>query len=273
MERALPQQTKLQLNLQYIDFIGKNRTITPHLGECMDHNAVKTFGPFSSADESLEVWAVLFRRQISSGTLPPFFLKGLEQTPLSDTCYPSVNTVDNFLAPFDWKAVVVDTSLSFAQLCDLFYHRHFPVPNFIRNTNNLEYTKTPDVFSRCFAQLPLLFHEDYRKVLIEFGRLNQIAVADKEQFSIWLQRQYWHSIEKGILVHGGTIEPTGVQLIDSMAERTHCMDPAVHKIYGMHPVIRAPIVSETYPSVYYTFEDYSQIKRSLLDFERMYKNA
>lgn len=239
----------------------------------MDYKSDKTSEMFSSHDDPLEVWAILFRRQISSGTLPEFFLEGLSHTPLNEDVYPSVNIVQPFMQSVGWKAVEIDTPLSFAQLCNFFYDKTFPLPKVIRDKNNLEYTKVPDIFSRCFSQLPLLFYEDYRKVLIEFGRLHQIPTADKEQFSLWLQRQYWYSVEKGILIEGGAVQPVGVQLIDSIAERTHCMDPQTHKIYGMHPVIRTPIVSETYPPVYYTFENYGQIKRSLLDFERMYKNA
>ena len=228
---------------------------------------------FSSDNSLLDVWTILFRRQISSGTLPDIFIEGLSHTPLTDCMYPSAQIIQPFLATFEWNAVEIHAPLSFSQLCDFFYRKTFPVPNFMRDRNNLEYTKVPDIFSRCFSQLPLLFYEDYRKVLREFGRLNQISVADKDQFSLWLQRQYWYSVEKGVVIDGGTIQPVGVQLIDSIAERSHSLDPQTHKIYGMHPVIRTPIVSETYPPVYYTFENYGQIKRSLLDFERMYKNA
>lgn len=238
----------------------------------MDYYSLKG-PPSSSTQDALDVWTILFRRQISSGTLPKIFLERLNCTGFTDTVYPTTSQINTFLSQWGWSGIEYDAPLSFIEMVAHFHKQTFAVPTFIRNKNNLEHSKSPDFFSRCFSQLPMLFDEDYRKLLTEFGRLSQVDAADKEQFLIWLQRQYWYSIEKGILANDAHLQPLGVQLIDSIAERQHCLDPALHKVYGMHPVMRTPIAVETYPTAYYTFENYSQIKRGLLDFERMYKNA
>jgi len=225
----------------------------------------------SSASE--DVWSLLFRRQISSGTLPAYFLNGLNFLGLNAHNKPTPESLDHALNPLGWRVEMTQDLLSFGDLCEYFNNNIFPLPTSMRNINNLEYSKTPDFFLRCFSQLPCMFDEEYRKILLEFGRLSKISVADKDQFLIWLQRQYWYSVEKGILNRNGMLQPIGAQLIDSIVERQHSMDPLLHKPYGMHPVIRTPIVTETYPSVYYVFDTWSHVRRNLLDFERMYKHA
>lgn len=221
----------------------------------------------------VDVWSVLFRRHIASGTLPPYYLEGLNYFGWTPETQPTCEDVNRVLNPWGWKAQMVPEPLPFLQMCECFDKKIFMLPSLIRSANNLEYSKTPDFFSRCFSQLPFLFYEEYRKILSEFGRLAKISVSDNEQFLIWLRRQYYYSVEKGILDHGNLLQPIGVQLIDSTEERQHCLDSGLHKPYGMHPVIRTPVPSETYPSVYYVFETWSHVRRSLLDFERMYKNA
>lgn len=221
----------------------------------------------------VDVWSVLFRRQIASGTLPAYFLEGLDYFGWTPAAQPTCEDVNRVLNPWGWQAQVVPEPLSFLQMCEYFDKKIFVLPSFIRSANSLEYSKTPDFFSRCFSQVPLLFYEEYRKILTEFGRLSKASTSDNEQFLIWLRRLYWYSVEKGILDHGNAFQPIGVQLIDSTEERQHCLDPSFHKPYGMHPVIRTPIPPETYPPVYYVFETWAHVRRGLLDFERMYKNA
>lgn len=222
---------------------------------------------------SEDVWSLLFRRQISSGTLPPYFLEGVNFFGLTDHSRPTPESLDRVLNPLGWRVEMTEQPLLFMDMCEYFNNKIFALPTSMRNINNLEYSKTPDFFLRCFSQLPCMFDEDYRKVLLEFGRLSKILVADKEQFLIWLQRQYWYSVEKGVLNRNGIPQPIGAQLIDSIVERQHSMDSLLHKPYGMHPVMRTPIVTETYPSVYYVFDTWSHVRRNLLDFERMYKHA
>lgn len=233
------------------------------------------FIPLSDWAQAQNAWRVLFLRHeaLLASEHTSLFAEGLKQTGFNSQRLPAFMDIEGFLRPYGWSAVKVHEPLTFLDTLKYFAHQQFPVPMFIRDRQHLDYSKTPDFFVLCFAQLPLLFFSDYRSVLAEFGRLSQLLVSDKADFLDGLERQYWYSLAKGLLNSEMGLQVIGFLLLESPSERQYSLDDSRQKVYGLHPVMRTPVVGDKFSNIYYVFDNYSQLRRSLLDFERMYKNA
>ncbi len=236
--------------------------------------------PLPSADADAfvlahsDIWTILYRRntQTLASQVSPVFVEALNRSEIGADV-PVLEDIEAILQFNGWTALPLVHSPSYPQLFEHFSQRRFPIPLLFRDRNHLDYTKTPDFFSRCFAQLPMMMDGEYCHVLEEFGRVAQREVADPEMFEEWLKRLYWFGMEKVLFTLNGVSQPIGALLVDSLGERSHCLLSSVQKPFGMHPVIRTPIAMDAYQSTYYTIDSFSQVKRALVDLERMYRNA
>jgi phenylalanine-4-hydroxylase len=58
--------------------------------------------------------------------------------------------------------------------------RVFPVGNFIRRREELDYLEEPDCFHDLFGHIPMLAHHDFAEMVEHVGRLGTAAIAAGE---------------------------------------------------------------------------------------------
>ena len=74
--------------------------------------------------------------------------------------------------------------------------RVFPVGNFIRRREELDYLEAPDCFHDLFGHIPMLAHHDFAEMTRHIGELGVAAIAaGKGRLAA---RLYWHSVEFGL---------------------------------------------------------------------------
>ena len=113
------------------------------------------------------VWDLLFARQVEllgSRVVSPF-LDGIDLLKLSHPGVPDVEGLNAILEPrTGWRTVavpgLVPDDVFFAMLSE----RVFPVGNFIRRREQLDYLEAPDCFHDMFGHIPLLAHHDYAEI-------------------------------------------------------------------------------------------------------------
>ena len=172
---------------------------------------------FTAKDHA--VWDLLFARQVDllgSRVLSPFF-DGIDLLKLKHPGVPDVEGLNAILIPrTGWRTVavpgLVPDDVFFAMLSE----RVFPVGNFIRTREQLDYLEAPDCFHDMFGHIPMLAHHDYAEMTRHIGELGLAAIAAGEGHKA--ARLYWHSVEFGLAREHGELKILGAGLASSFGE-------------------------------------------------------
>jgi phenylalanine-4-hydroxylase len=170
-------------------------------------------------DEDHAVWDLLFARQVEllGSRVVSAFLDGIDLLRLSHPGVPDVAGLNRILEPrTGWRTVavpgLVPDDIFFAMLSE----RIFPVGNFIRTREQLDYLEAPDCFHDMFGHIPMLAHHDFARMVEHVGRLGLAAIGAGEGHRV--ARIYWHSVEFGLALEHGELKILGAGLASSFGE-------------------------------------------------------
>ncbi len=182
-----------------------------------DYVVPQNWERFDDGDHA--VWDLLFGRQVELlGTrVISSFLDGVDLLRLSHPGVPELTELNAILQPrTGWRTVavpgLVPDDIFFAMLRD----RVFPVGNFIRRRDQLDYLEAPDCFHDMFGHIPMLANHDFAEMVEHVGRLGLAAVAAGEGHRA--ARLYWHSVEFGLARENGELKILGAGLASSFGE-------------------------------------------------------
>jgi phenylalanine-4-hydroxylase len=182
-----------------------------------DYVVPQNWESFTAEDHA--VWDLLFARQVEllgTRVVSPF-LDGIDLLKLSHPGVPDVEGLNAILEPRTgwWTVAVpglVPDDVFFAMLSE----RVFPVGNFIRRREQLDYLEAPDCFHDMFGHIPLLAHHDYAEMTRHIGKLGSAAIAADQGHKA--ARLYWHSVEFGLAREHGELKILGAGLASSFGE-------------------------------------------------------
>jgi phenylalanine-4-hydroxylase len=172
---------------------------------------------FTAEDHA--VWDLLFARQVEllgTRVVSPF-LDGIDLLRLSHPGVPELAELNRMLERrTGWRTVavpgLVPDDVFFAMLTE----RVFPVGNFIRTREQIDYLEQPDCFHDLFGHIPMLAHHDFAEMVEHVGRLGTAAIAAGEGARV--ARIYWHSVEFGLAHESGELKILGAGLASSFGE-------------------------------------------------------
>jgi len=185
---------------------------------CWDDYVVpQCWEAFGAEDHA--VWDLLFARQVEllgSRVVSPF-LDGIDLLRLSHPGVPELTELNAILEPrTGWRTVavpgLVPDDIFFAMLSE----RSFPVGNFIRTREQLDYLEAPDCFHDLFGHIPMLAHHDFAEMAEHIGRLGGAAITAGEGDRV--ARIYWHSVEFGLGIEHDELKILGAGLASSFGE-------------------------------------------------------
>jgi phenylalanine-4-hydroxylase len=182
-----------------------------------DYVVPQCWDAFSADDHA--VWDLLFARQVEllGSRIVSAFLDGIDLLRLSHPGVPDVEGLNAILKPrTGWRTVavpgLVPDDIFFAMLSE----RVFPVGNFIRTREQLDYLEAPDCFHDMFGHIPMLAHPDFAEMAKHIGRLGTAAIAAGE--GVRAARLYWHSVEFGLARENDETKILGAGLASSFGE-------------------------------------------------------
>jgi len=165
------------------------------------------------------VWDTLFARQVpylGSRIVTPF-LEGIPKLGLDEPGIPDLERLNARLEPLTgWRCVSVPGLVPDAAFFAMLAERRFPIGNFIRGANSLDYLEEPDCFHDIFGHVPLLAHEPVARLMQAIGRLGVEAVDCGMGETI--SRLYWHTVEFGLVREGTEVKILGAGLASSFGE-------------------------------------------------------
>lgn len=172
---------------------------------------------FTAAEHG--VWDTLFTRQVPylDNRIVTPFLDGLPTLGLDEPGIPELERLsDRLEALVGWRLVsvagIVPDDAFFAMLRD----RRFPIGNFIRSADSLDYLKEPDCFHDIFGHVPMLAQKPVARLIEALGRLGVDAIA--AGLGEEMSRLYWHTVEFGLARENGAVKILGAGLASSFGE-------------------------------------------------------
>jgi len=194
-------------------------TITrdPPLQRWFDFVVPQHWERFTGEDHA--VWDLLFARQVEllgSRVVSPF-LDSIDLLRLSHPGIPELAELNAILEPrTGWRTVAVPGLVPDAVFFAMLSERVFPVGNFIRTRDQLDYLEAPDCFHDLFGHIPMLAHHDFAAMAEHIGRLGLAAIRAGEGERV--ARLYWHSVEFGLAREAGELKILGAGLASSFGE-------------------------------------------------------
>lgn len=207
------------------------------------------------------VWDLLFARQVEllgSRVISPFF-DGIDLLKLSHPGVPDVEGLNAILEPrTGWRTVavpgLVPDEIFFAMLSE----RVFPVGNFIRTREQLDYLEAPDCFHDMFGHIPMLAHHDFAEMAEHIGRLGSAAIGAGEGDRA--ARLYWHSVEFGLAEEHGELKILGAGLASSFGESHFSLesDDVERVPFSVGRAVNTPYRHDTFQPRYLVSESLEQ---------------
>ena len=230
-----------------------------------DYVVPQRWESFTAEDHA--VWDLLFARQVEllgSRVVTPF-LDGIDLLRLS---HPGVHDVEGLNAILEprtgWRTVavpgLVPDDVFFAMLTE----RVFPVGNFIRTRDQLDYLEAPDCFHDMFGHIPMLAHHDFAEMTRHIGELGLAAIAADQGHKA--ARLYWHSVEFGLAKEGGELKILGAGLASSFGEAHFSLESdAVERLpFSIDRSLHTPYKHDAFQPRYLVSETLEQTIESVL---------
>ena len=221
----------------------------------------------SFTEDDHVVWDLLFARQVELlGTrVVSAFLDGIYLLKLSHPGVPDVEGLNAILEPrTGWRTVavpgLVPDEIFFAMLSE----RVFPVGNFIRRRDQLDYLEAPDCFHDMFGHIPMLAHHDYADMTRHVGELGVAAIAAGEGDRA--ARLYWHSVEFGLAKEHGELKILGAGLASSFGESHFSLESdAVERLpFSVGRAVQTPYKHDAFQPRYLVSQSLEQTIKEVM---------
>ena len=220
-----------------------------------DYVVDQNWDAFTADDHA--VWDLLFARQtelLGTRVVAPF-LAGIDLLRLSHPGVPDLDELNAILAPrTGWRTVavtgLVPDDIFFAMLGE----RVFPVGNFIRRREELDYLEEPDCFHDLFGHIPMLADHEYAEMTRHIGELGSAAIAAGQGDRA--SRIYWHSVEFGLAEEGGELKILGAGLASSFGEAHYSLESeAVERLpFSVERAVATPYRNDVFQPRYLVSE-------------------
>jgi phenylalanine-4-hydroxylase len=236
------------------------------LGRWEDYVVPQCWESFTRDDHA--VWDLLFARQVEllGSRVVSAFFDGIDLLKLSHPGVPDVEGLNAILEPrTGWRTVavpgLVPDDIFFAMLSE----RVFPVGNFIRTREQLDYLEAPDCFHDMFGHIPMLAHHEFAEMARHIGELGSAAIATGEGHRV--ARLYWHSVEFGLAKECGELKILGAGLASSFGESHFSLESAdVERLpFSVERAVNTPYRHDAFQPRYLVSESLEQTVAEVLE--------
>ncbi len=238
-------------------------TADPAATDWTRHLVPQAWSHFTAADHG--VWDTLFARQVDhlSGRAVTPFLDGIAALGLDRPGIPDLALLNQRLEPLTgWRCVsvpgLVPDDAFFAMLAE----RAFPIGNFIRGADSLDYLEQPDCFHDIFGHVPLLAHPPVARLMQAMGRLGVQAVASG--MGDIISRLYWHTVEFGLAREAGDIRILGAGLASSFGEAHFALEADIPRPrFTLKDAARTAYRSDAFQPLYFVSDSLEEAAADL----------
>lgn len=211
------------------------------------------------------VWDLLFARQVEhlDGKVISPFLTGIAALGMDRPGIPDLDQLNLALeAATGWRCVSVPGLVPDEAFFAMLAERAFPIGNFIRSADSLDYLEEPDCFHDIFGHVPLIAHPPVARLMAAMGRLGVEAVA--AGLGDQMARLYWHTVEFGLAREGGEVRILGAGLASSFGEAHFSLEAEVPRPrFTLADAARTAYHSDRFQPLYFVSDSLEQAAAAL----------
>ena len=235
----------------------------PPAGDWRSYVVPQDWSQFSAAEH--KVWNTLFTRQVpylGTRIVSPF-LEGIPQLGLDSPGIPELGKLNAKLTLLSgWELVSVAGIVPDAAFFAMLAERKFPIGNFIRPADSLDYLEEPDCFHDIFGHVPMLACPAVGRLMEALGKLGVDAIAAGEGDAI--ARLYWHSVEFGLAREGGEIKILGAGLASSFGEAHVALEADVPRPrFTLKDAANTPYRNDRFQPLYFVADSLDEVAAAL----------
>jgi phenylalanine-4-hydroxylase len=218
--------------------------------------------------EDHRVWAALYARQLPllADHACALFLAGLPKLGLDPERLPEPAAVSERLHGLSgWT--LGDAQNAYLGPTEWFEHiaeRRFPVTNYIRKPDELEFTPLPDLFHEYFGHLAFFTDRRFGDIAQAFGPL---YLAANERQRLEIARLWWFTTEFGLIREGGRLKAFGAGLLSSPGELRKAFAPDTPRVpFDIRRAAAQPSAVYEMHQVYFVVESLEHVYQIICDY-------
>src|SRR5580692_7470298 len=229
---------------------------------------------YSAAEHG--VWGTLYRRQaeILPGRACAEFLDGLARLDLVPDSIPHFDRASDKLESLTgWRVVAVPSLVPDEIFFGHLANRRFPVGQFVRKPEQLDYIEEPDVFHDFFGHVPMLAHPVFADYMQAYGKGGQRALSEFHALKN-LARLYWYTVEFGLIAKPEGLRIYGSGIVSSRAESIYAMEsPSPNRIhFDLERVMRTEYRIDDFQESYFVIGSFEELfAETYKDFAALYR--
>lgn len=217
---------------------------------------------YDYTDAEQEVWRILSDRQtkLTKRLAHKSYLDGVEALGLIDRI-PDFDEVSQKLRKLtNWELVAVPGLIPAPAFFDHLAERRFPVTNWLRKREELDYIVEPDMFHDFFGHVPALTQPAFADFMQMYGQkaesLIELGGGDM------IERLYWYTAEFGLMQEGGRVKAFGAGLMSSFSELQFAVEsPDAHHVpFDIETVMRTVYEIDKFQRAYFVLPSFSTLK-------------
>lgn len=225
--------------------------------------------------ENHDVWKTLYKRQseVLRGRAISLFMDSLSTLGIRQDRIPDFNEVNEILMKrVGWQVVAVEGLIPIVPFFELLANRRFPIGNFIRTAQQLDYIQEPDVFHDLFGHVPILADQVFADYMEAYGKGG--LKAEKLGGIDNLSRLYWHTVEFGLIEEPQGLRIYGAGILSSPTESVFSLDdPSPNRIkFDLKRIMRTNSFIDDFQDDYFVIDSFKQLfDETYEDFTPIYQ--
>lgn len=236
---------------------------------------------YDYSDAAQRVWRTLCDRQakLTERLAHRSYLDGVAALGLLERI-PDFDEVSDALRRLTgWEIVAVPGLIPAEPFFDHLANRRFPVTNWLRSPEELDYIVEPDMFHDFFGHVPILTQPVFADFMQMYGRTAEqvIAAGGAEMIT----RLYWYTAEYGLMREPGQpLKAFGAGLMSSFTELRFAVEsPDAHHVpFDIETVMRTTYEIDKFQRAYFVLPSFDALRDAfdgadLVRIARRWKDA
>lgn len=249
----------------------------PHLplpaAAASDWTIPQAWDSYSRAEHA--VWDRLWQRQTGmlAQRATAAFIDGLDLLRMARPGIPDFDALsEKLMKATGWQIVAVPGLVPDRVFFEHLANRRFVAGRFIRQPDQVDYLREPDVFHDIFGHVPLLANPVFADYMQAYGagglRAEGLGAIDR------LARLYWYTVEFGLVREGGETRLYGAGIVSSYGESRFALDdPSPNRLgFDLQRLMRTAYRIDDYQQTYFIIDSFDDLLRqtSQTDFAPVY---
>lgn len=216
--------------------------------------------------EEQEVWRLLCDRQskLTARLGHRAYLDGVTALGLAERIPDFADVSEKLRAHTGWEIVAVPGLIPAGPFFEHLANRRFPVTNWLRGMDELDYIVEPDMFHDFFGHVPVLAQPAFADFMQLYGA--KAATAFEIGGGDMMTRLYWYTAEYGLMQENGTPPKAfGAGLMSSFSELQFAVeDPKANRVpFDIERVMRTGYEIDKFQRAYFVLPSFEALADAL----------